>query len=124
MKPEELIEGALSEAATIAGVPSTFFRELYNADDWAFVIQCHAIVEGVASDLLTVSFGDERLRAIFERLGFGDARSGKLAFAAARELLTKEEVGFARALSQLRNRLIHNFREHVGFSLAGYVGSL
>ncbi|MFY9820488.1 MAG: hypothetical protein WAM82_03850 [Thermoanaerobaculia bacterium] len=121
---DALFQAAFEEAALLAGVPSDFFLRLYHVDDWSFVVQCHAIVEGVLSEILVTDFGDPRLRLVLERLSFGDSRSGKLAFAAARELLTNEELSFARIVSQLRNRLIHRFREHIPFSLASYVEAL
>jgi hypothetical protein len=103
-------------------VSSKFLLALVKEDDWSFIIKSHALVEATISELLTTKTTDDRLMPVFRRMELSNETTGKLAFAKALNLLTREQRSFVRTLSQLRNLLVHNV-ENVTFSLDEYVSA-
>jgi hypothetical protein len=66
---------------------------------------------------------DSRLDDVFSFLELSNNRTGKLAFISALDLLSKPIRRYIRALSELRNLLVHNVR-NVGFEFDSYIASL
>jgi hypothetical protein len=102
------------------GVPVGFFGGLLNEDGWSFVIKLHAFFEGLLSNLLAQSLHREELRDVFSHIELSNIRSGKLVFAQKMYLLDQPAITFIRALSELRNKLVHDPR-NVTFDMDEYV---
>jgi hypothetical protein len=65
---DKVIEAAFREVEALAQVPHDFLRRLYHhPDDWAFVIQAPALIEGSLSQCVTAALGDQRLLPIHGR---------------------------------------------------------
>ena len=104
---------------------SGFFDSLDSEEenDWSFIIKAHALAEAAASHLLTKQFRKPELADLFSRLDMSNKATGKAAFIKAMGLLGEHERRFISALSELRNRLVHDVR-NVNFDLLAYVESL
>lgn len=109
---------------TKLGLEQGFFESLAFDDenDWSFVIKAHALAEAAISHLLTETIKRPELGDLFSRLDMSNKSTGKAAFVKALGLLGDEERRFVSALSELRNRLVHDVR-NVNFDLLAYVGS-
>ena len=97
------------------GIEPEFLFKLLELDDWSFVIQLHALVEGAVTHLLVHSTGERRLQEFYQQLALQNERTGKLAVVRALDLLEPWHVRYIRALASLRNRLAHDVR------MVGYV---
>ena len=108
---------------------------LIEKDDWSFVIKLHALIEAALSHLLaeiiTLSvkeyLPEEKqptgLEEVFSWLELSNKRTGKLAFVKALDIFPEEHRRFIRALSELRNDLVHNVK-NINFSFSQYLSSL
>lgn len=107
------------------GLEPGFFDSLDSDDenDWSFVIKAHALVEAAVSHLLTQTIKRPELGDLFSRLDMSNKATGKAAFVKALGLLGEEQRRFVSALSELRNRLVHDVR-NVNFDLLEHVDSL
>ena len=104
------------------GVSSGFFNSLDDDDenDWSFVIKLHALVEAAVSHLLTEHFNRTELSGLFARLDISNETTGKMAFVKTLALLDKPERRFMTALSELRNKLVHDVR-NVNFDFVQHI---
>jgi hypothetical protein len=116
------LESAESLIAS-AGVPPDFLKNLLKESDWSFVIKLHALFEALVAGVVVKKLGKEALADVVAHLEFSDSKAGKVAFARALKLIGKNDATFLRALSELRNRLVHDVR-NVNFNLAEYIASL
>lgn len=105
------------------GLKSGFFNGLQSEDDWSFVIKCHALMETACSFLLTAYFNKPNYGDIFSRIEMSDTKKGKVAFLKEAGLVIPEEAKFIIALSELRNKLVHNISE-VAFKFKNHISSL
>ncbi|MCC1496135.1 hypothetical protein [Alcanivorax sp. 1008] len=106
------------------GLDSGFFDKLIEGEsDWALIIKTHALIEAAVSDLLATSLDRKDLNAIFSSLELSNKRTGKMAFVSALGLLDEDCRRFISALSELRNRLVHNVK-NVHFDFHEYVKQL
>jgi hypothetical protein len=110
----------ISDLENEIGVPVGFFGGLLKEDSWSFVIKLHAFFEGLLSNLLAQSLHREELRDVFSHIELSNTRSGKLVFAQKLNLLDQPAITFIHALSELRNRLVHDPR-NVTFQMNEYV---
>lgn len=117
------IDQTIARLESELALPNGFFDALKNAEDWSFIIKCHALVESACSFLLTAYFDNPNYEDIFSRLEMSDNKKGKVAFLRAAGLVVPEEARFIIGLSELRNKFIHNIRG-VAFSLSEHVSSL
>ncbi|WP_316674913.1 hypothetical protein [uncultured Tolumonas sp.] len=92
------------------GVKSNFFRNLLNEDDWSFIIKLHALFEAACTHLLLFHFKEPQLAKTISRLELSNKTTGKIAFLSELELLGTEERRLISALSELRNKLVHDVR--------------
>lgn len=99
------------------GISEAFHAGLRNDDDWTFVIKLHAMIEAGLNHLLNHHFDNPRRAPTFARLETSDKRTGKIAFVQACELLPDSSVRFIRAISEVRNLLVHDVR-NFGFDLS------
>ena len=104
------------------GLPPDFDKKLLRDDDWSLVIKLHALVEAALTNALVAHVGVEGTRDVFSRLQVG-GRTGKVAFAKALDFSDTTEIRFVQALSELRNKLVHNVR-NVNFKLKNHIESL
>ena len=98
---------------------SGFVKGLLTGDDWSDVIRLHALIEAAITQLLVTQLDDERLRRGLERLHL----SGKLRFVEDLSLLPAGQVKFIRALSELRNGMVHDVHS-VHYTFATELGTL
>ncbi len=110
------VEGAL-------GVPEGLLASLHELDDWSCVIKAHALVEGALTHLLVGVLGRPELQNAFSRLELSTEHTGKVAIAKALGVISEHERRFIRALSELRNRLVHEIK-NASFSFPTYLASL
>jgi hypothetical protein len=101
------------------GISETFHEGLRDDDDWTFIIKLHAMIEAGLNHLLNHHFDNPLLAATFARLETSDKRTGKIAFVQACDLLPQPCVRFIRALSEVRNLLVHDVR-NFGFDLSAH----
>jgi hypothetical protein len=123
LSPDFKVSEAILELESKIGVPTNFFRNLNNADDWSFVIKLHALFEAACSHLLLFHFKEPELSEVFSRLELSNKTTGKIAFLGKIGLLDKENRRFISTLSELRNSLVHDVRNSE-FSLTNLLGTL
>jgi hypothetical protein len=99
------------------GVPENFFRDLNDADDWIFVIKLHALFEAACAHLLLYHLREPELASIVARLELSNKTTGKIVFLAKLKLVSADNRRFISTLSELRNSLVHDIRNH-RFSLS------
>lgn len=125
-KPAENIE-TIEQAVTLLEedlkIEPGFLNKLNDEDDWSFVIKSHAFLEAALSHLISEALSEAALHDVFANIETSNNKSGKLAFIKALDLLDDEARRFIRALSELRNSLVHDIGQ-VGFSFEDYVASL
>jgi hypothetical protein len=92
------------------GIPDRLWGSLQTDDDWTFVIKIHGLIEATLNQLLLNELGNPALHTFISRLATADERTGKLAMVKACALLDKNAWAFIRALSVLRNKLVHNIK--------------
>lgn len=115
---------AVEETLRSLGVARSFFDDLLTkGDDWTFVIKIHALVEAALTYLLVSELERPELADVIAKLETSDTRTGKVAFVKALKLLDDHHRRFVRALSELRNGLVHDVR-NTSFSFAEPVFSL
>ena len=117
------VDAGIAELEAKIGVRENFFRDLLLEDDWSFVIKLHALFEAACTHLLLFHFKEPELTEIFSRLELSNKTTGKVAFLAKLELLSKENRRLVSKLSELRNSLVHDVR-NAEFSLATTVDGL
>jgi len=100
-----------------------FFGDLLKQTDWAFVIQCHALIEAAVSDALTLHVANSKLRKHFDLLPMSETQIGKMALAKSLGLVTNDQVRFVSMFSRLRNALAHRVG-NVNFSLQDHLAAL
>lgn len=105
------------------GLPSGFYRELFQEDDWSFVIKLNALVEASATHALVSCLQAPQLEDHFSSLDLGNTKHGKIVLLKALGSLTSEQVAVLQLLYQLRNKLAHNIRQ-VTFQFTDYLAGL
>lgn len=118
-RPQEIVP----EYEKRLGVREGLFDALLRDSDWSFVIKLHAFLEGATSHALAKCLGNERLASVFANLEMSDAKRGKLAFLEALDILDSPRRGYIRALSELRNRLVHQIA-NVEFNISSHLQTL
>lgn len=102
---------AVEETLRSLGVARSFFDDLLTkGDDWTFIIKIHALVEAALTHLIVAELERPELADIIAKLETSDTRTGKVAFVKALKLLDDHHRRFVRALSELRNGLVHDVR--------------
>lgn len=117
------VDETVAKLESKLGLSPGFFSGLQAEDDWSFVIKCHALVETACSFLLTAYFKNPNYEDIFSRIEMSDTKKGKVAFLRAAGIVVPEEAKFITALSELRNKLVHNIRG-VAFKFGDHVSAL
>jgi hypothetical protein len=112
-------DGSLNELERDLELPDGFFVLLAGEDPWSLVIKSHALLEVAVAHALADALGEPATLEPFSRMEMSNTEVGKLVFAKALRLLEPEHRRFIRALSKLRNTLVHDIR-HVGFSFPAH----
>jgi hypothetical protein len=120
---ENTIRNCVRQIENSIGIREGFLSSIRDEDDWSFVIKLHALFEAGISHLLCQTIGKEELSGVFAHLELSDKRAGKLAFVKALSLLSDADRRFISALSELRNKLVHDVR-NAQFDLQAHVKSL
>jgi len=123
MTPRDAFKGIAQDLERRHELHRGFFATLLKQNDWSFVIQCHSLIEAALGDALTHRAHTQSLRALFDQLPTSDARTGKVAFAEAYGLLSKDQGHFVRFMSTLRNSLVHRI-SNVGFTFRDHMAVL
>src|SRR6266446_6527915 len=92
------------------------------SDDWTFIIKIHALLEVALNHMVAGRLRHKELNEIVERLSIA-GKTGKIAFAEAFGLLSKESVKFVRLISEVRRNLVHDIK-HFDFDLYRYLMNL
>jgi len=106
-----LMKSIYASAATLSvnlGLKKDFFNSLIKEDDWSFIIKLHSLFEAVCTNLIIFHFQEQSLVSVISHLELSNTRVGKIAFLEALGLLGKNQRKFIKALSELRNQLVHN----------------
>ena len=117
-----VIEEARRLEAAI-GLSNGFLEALRDEADWSFVIKAHALIEAAVTHALVEKTGFDKAQEFFSYLELSSDKTGKLALAASIDLLNKDERRFVRALSELRNKFVHDVK-NVQMTLMNYVASV
>jgi hypothetical protein len=117
------IDKGILELESKIGVPPKFFLRLNDADDWTFVIKLHALFEAACTHLLLHHLQEPELASVISRLELSNKATGKIAFLTKLGLIGKDNRRYISTLSELRNSLVHDVRNHE-FSLPDLVAGL
>ena len=92
------------------GIEIGFFDKLSDEDDWSLIIKLHSLIEAAISELLARRLEKTSLIDTFSNMELSNKKSGKMAFVKALGLLDEPERRYVSALSELRNKLVHNIK--------------
>lgn len=119
----ESVKESTDELESSIGLPSGFLERLLEEDDWSFVVKAHAMIESSASKALTEITGIKDASNFFSKLELSNNTTGKLALISALGILPDFSKRFIKALSQIRNILVHDV-SNTSFDFGKYVKSL
>jgi hypothetical protein len=105
------------------GIRHGFFNELICENDWSFVIKLHAFFEASLTHAICASLGRPELEDVISRLDTSNKNFGKIAFVKQLRLLEKPQRRYITALSELRNKLVHNINS-ADFDFRSYIDNL
>ena len=105
------------------GLSISLLKSLDDDDDWTFVIKMHGILEAGLNHLLLSQLGNQNLSQIVSRLETKNARTGKIAFIKAYDLLPHDACLFVQLLSEVRNRAVHDIK-NFDLNLKQYLATL
>jgi len=117
------MDKGILELESKLGLEPGFFKNLQAEDDWSFVIKLHALFEAACTHLLLFHFREPNLTELLSRMELSGRPVGKLAMLGELGLLGSAERRFIAALSELRNSLVHDVRNH-RYSLSEMVAAL
>ena len=101
------------------GMLPGFLDHLHEESDWAFVIQCHALLETLLTEELIRTVGRHELRDHFRRLRMSD----KIKLLETLGRLAPDDRRFLALLSNVRNAFVHDLTK-IRATLTGYIESL
>jgi hypothetical protein len=113
----------VGELESRLGLPSNFYKQLLQEDDWSFVIKLNALFEGACTHVLTVRLHAPELNEAFAYLELANAKYGKVELLKSLGSITSEQAKILCSLATLRNTLVHNIA-NVGFSFKSHVADL
>ena len=116
------IDKGILDLQSKIGVSPTFFKQIYDEDDWSFIIKLHALIEAACNHLILYHLQEPKLSKIITRLELSSQVIGKIAFLKSLDLLSKYYRRFIVALSELRNSLVHDVRNST-FSIQEMIGN-
>lgn len=105
------------------GLPSGYCLRLLSEDDWSFIIKLSALFEAVATEALTIKFGDPRITESLSYVEYANSKYGKIIFLHKLDVITNEQLTFLTRLAGLRNKLVHTISS-TKFCFNNYLQSL
>ncbi len=105
------------------GLSSGYYSRLLPEDDWSFVIKLSALFEAVATEALSIKFGNSKITESVSYLEYANPKSGKIVFLEKLEVINKEQFTFLKKLAELRNQLVHTISS-TNFSFTEYIDGL
>ena len=76
--------------------------------------------EAVATEALSIKFGDSRIAESVSYLEYANQKSGKIVFLEKLNVINKEQFNFLKKLAELRNKLVHTISS-TNFSFNNYI---
>lgn len=113
----------VAEFEKILALPERFYYSLLQEDDWSFVIKLHALIEAAATQAICTAINCPELIDNIATLDIGNAQHGKIKLMTTLKVITAEQAGVLRQLTELRNHLVHRI-QNVGFSFGTYLTEL
>ena len=95
----------------------------FGGSDWLLIIKLHAMIEAALNSSLLKQFCAPELEKVISKLDTSNSSTGKVAFATALKILTKQSAAFLQKLSELRNKCVHDIR-NFSFNLTEYLAQL
>jgi len=105
------------------GLSSGYYSKLLSEDDWSFIIKLSALFEAVATEALSIKFGNSNITESVSYLEYANPKSGKIVFLEKLEVINKEQFTFLKKLAELRNKLVHTISS-THFSFQEYIEKL
>ena len=105
------------------GLSTGYYSKLLSEDDWSFTIKLSALFEAVATEALSIKFGDSRVTESLSYLEYANPKSGKIVFLEKLGVITKEQFKFLKKLAELRNKLVHTISS-TNFCFNDYIEDL
>ncbi len=78
------------------GLPTGYYSKLLSEDDWSFIIKLSALFEAVATEALSIKFGDFKINETVSYLEYSNQKSGKIVFLEKLNVITKEQFDFLK----------------------------
>lgn len=100
-----------------------FLQELQKCDDWTLILKSYSLIEKVITDLIISKIEEPKLKKIITRLPLADEEFGKLLITKEYDLFSNSQRRFIKKLSNLRNKLVHNY-DYVYFDMSKHIKSL
>lgn len=104
-------------------LPSGFYDQLVEEDDWSFVVKLSALFEAACTHILVKRLHTPELEESLAELDHANSKYGKVTLLKKLGAITTEQSTVLQGLASLRNRLVHNISD-VGFSFEEYVSTL
>lgn len=121
--PKTSHSGVLDWALDVLKIPRRLLDSMVQDDDWTFIIKLHGMLEASLNHLILDHVGIPELETFVANLETANTSTGKIAFAAACDLISKDERAFIRALATVRNKAVHNIL-NFDLNLREYVAGL
>lgn len=121
---KELFESEhIYEFESKLGVRKGFLANIYDEDDWTFIIKLHAFIEAACTHLLLYHFKEPNLEKYFSRMNLNGFPISKLNVLSSLGLIGKHNRNFIIRLSEIRNSLVHGVRNSE-FTLKDFVENI
>jgi hypothetical protein len=117
------IQQKVDEFEERLGLPSGFYMQLLNEDDWSFVIKISALIEAACTHILSYKFRHPELEDNFSYLEQGNRKVGRVALLKKSNAIYEEQAKVLFSLAELRNALAHNIK-NTNFNFDKYLDSL
>lgn len=117
------IQKKVDEFEERLGLPQGFYTQLFNEDDWSFVIKISALIEAACTHILSYKFRHPELEDNFSYLEQGNRKAGRVALLKKTEALYEDQAKALYSLAELRNSLAHNVK-NTNFNFYDYLKKL
>lgn len=118
----EIVE-AVENLELLLGLPKGFYSNLYEEDDWSFIIKLSALFEAASTEAIASKLQHPEITSALASLEQAHPRHGKIMFMLNLGIICPEQKLFLVKLAELRNKLVHNISE-VAFDFEAYMASL
>jgi len=118
----EPLWNAVEELANEYGLKHRFLESLYETDDWTFTIKVHAFIESCVNTAIDRCIEDKRVSGILTQLNL-NGKTSRIAVLKSIELLEPNDIKLRKAISTLRNRVVHKI-SNSDFRISEFIESL